>query len=139
MTLGETAGKTLGPFAVATDAAALARFSAVAGAASMEVPTTFPIVWLSHPELRAAILKFARPGEVAFHEEQTFDYRAPLVPEATYALTALIERVEEPARIILASEVVRDGATILAMRTVLRLIATGALATTPASTQAVQQ
>ena len=127
-------GLTLGPFDALTDRATVARFAAATRSAEAGVPATFPIVWLAHPDIRAAIEGFARPGEVAFHEEQTFDYRAPLAADVAYRLLVNIERQEGPARLVLTSCVEREGKTTLTMRTVLRLVATAASASAEMAT-----
>lgn len=112
----------LGPFEVTADPSALARFPGTSTLPTNAVPATFPIVWLSHPAIRAAIEGCARAGEAAFHEEQSFDYRAALEAGVAYRLTAEIERQDAPARIALASRLDRQGEIVLTMRTLLRLI-----------------
>ena len=136
---GRVAGRVaLGPFEVTADPSALARFPGASALPANAVPTTFPIVWLSHPAIRAAIEGCARGGEAAFHEEQSFDYREALEAGAPYRLTAEIERQDAPARIALASRLDRQGETVLTMRTVLRLI-DGTLASGSAPAGAQQQ
>lgn len=121
-------GLTVGPLEVSAEREAVARFAAATRSAGAGVPATFPIVWLTHPAIRAAAENLARPGEVAFHEEQAFDYRAPLVPDAPYGLLATLERHEGPARVVVAARIARDGAPVLTVRTVLRLLDTSAMA-----------
>ena len=117
---------------VVADASALARFPGADGLPPGAVPATFPIVWLANPAIRAAVEAFAKPGEVAFHEDQAFDYRATLEAGASYGLVAEIERLEGPARIAVSGRVERQGETLLSMRTLLRLV-DGAPLTDPAS------
>ena len=117
---------TLGPFDVSTDRISVARYAAATRSAPSRVPTTFPTVWLTHPMVRAAVESLAKPGEVAFHEEQTFEYTAPLVPDAAYDLFAEIDRRDTPARVVVASRIEQGGAVVLTMRTVLRLVDTSA-------------
>lgn len=107
---------------VVADARVVAHFPGTDGLPSGAVPATFPIVWLADPAIRAAIEGCAKPGEVAFHEEQTFDYRAGLEAGASYGLVAEIERLEAPARVSILGRVERQGETLLTMRTLLRLV-----------------
>lgn len=107
---------------VVADAGVLARFPGADRLPNGAVPATFPIVWLSDPAIRAAVERFAKAGEVAFHEEQTFEYSAGLECGASYGLVAEIERLEEPARIAISGRVEREGETLLTMRTLLRLV-----------------
>ena len=123
---------------VIADSAALSRFPGANGLSAGAVPATFPIVWLAHPAIRAAIEGCAKPGEVAFHEDQVFDYRAALEAGASYGLVAEVERLETPARVSIASRVDGKGETVLTMRTLLRLV-DGTLATQPTQAGAAQQ
>lgn len=117
---------TLGPFAVAAEADGLAAYAAATGASAAAVPTTFPIVWLGRAEIRDALLALAAPGELAFHEEQVFDYAAPLEAGRTYRLWVELRRTEEPARIAVAARVEgQDGRPVLAMAVTLRLVGAG--------------
>ena len=123
---------------VVADLAALSGFPGANSLPSGAVPVTFPIVWLAHPAIRAAIEGCAKPGEVAFHEDQAFEYRAALEAGASYGLFAEIDRQEEPARVSIASRVDSKGETVLTMRTLLRLV-DGTLATQSIQAGAAQQ
>lgn len=124
---------------VIADFAALSRFPGANSLSAGAVPATFPIVWLAHPAIRAAIEGFAKPGEVAFHEDQLFDYLAPLAADASYKLVAEIERLETPARIAVSARVEQYCETLVTLRTLLRLI-DGASQTAPVPQDgAVQQ
>lgn len=124
---------------VVADAGMLARFPGADRLPPGAVPATFPIVWLADPAIRAAIEGFARPGEVAFHEDQAFDYEAALKAGASYAFVAEIERLEAPARIAISGRVERQGETLLTMRTLLRLVDGAPLADSDRPAGAAQQ
>lgn len=124
---------------VVADAGMLARFPGADGLPPGAVPTTFPIAWLADPAIRAAIEACAKPGEVAFHEEQAFDYRAALEAGASYGLVAEIERLEGPARVSISGRVERQGKTVLTMRTLLRLVDSAPLTDAARQADAAQQ
>lgn len=113
----------LGPFEVAADRASVARFAQETGARDGGVPATFPIVWLSGAELKAALRAAAGPDCLPVHESQAFDYIRPLTPGDAYRLTALARRVAAPDRLIVEASVSdRGGALALTMRAVLRIV-----------------
>ncbi len=118
-----SASETLGPFRVIADAATVARFAQAVGASAERVPATFPIVWLALPEIRSAIEARVQAGEVVFHEDQSFRYTAALEPGVDYEMTAVVERRADPARVAIAGAVRWNGATVLDMETLLRVIA----------------
>ena len=117
------ASEMLGPFRVSADPALVARFANVVGATLERVPATFPMTWLALPEIRAAILRRVHAGEVAFHEDQSFQYRGEIETGADYELTATVERRDDPARVAIASAVRRADAPVLDMLTLMRIIA----------------
>ncbi|MFO1168420.1 MAG: hypothetical protein U1E19_09950 [Rhodoblastus sp.] len=113
----------LGPFEVATDPAVVAAFAAATGAPSGEIPVTFPIVWLSASELKAALRAAAGDDFLPVHESQSFDYARALTPGAAYRLTAAARREAAPERLIVEADVSEpSGAPVLSMRAVLRLV-----------------
>ena len=114
----------LGPFEVTAEPQALAEYAEATGdGRTASVPATFPIVWLSRAEIREALIALLRPGELAFHEEQAFDYHAPLEPGRSYRLSVELRRNDRPAQVALAARVSDgDHAPVLAIRTVLRLL-----------------
>ena len=136
---GTRTGRTVGPLLVSTDRESLARYTRASRSRAPGVPATYPTVWLTHPAIRAAALALANAGEVAFHEDQTFEYREPLTPDTAYALFADVDRQETPARVVVASRVEHEGALVLTMRTVLRLIEAGATAAVAGTRAQAQQ
>ena len=112
----------LGPFDVAACPAEIAAFAMAIGARDDVVPATYPIVWLSSPELKAALRATAGPDYLPVHESQSFDYSRPLVPGAAYRLTAVARRESAPERLTVVADVVQmAGAPVVTMRAVLRL------------------
>ncbi len=117
---GET---VLGPFDVAAGPDEIAAFAAAVGAPSDEVPASFPIVWLSRPELKSALREAAGADVLPVHESQSFDYAQPLSVGAAYRLTAVARREYAPERLVVeASAADRAGAPVVTMRAVLRLV-----------------
>ena len=113
----------LGPFEVATGPAEIAAFAAATGAPAAEASATFPIVWLSSPELKAALRASIGPDHLPVHESQSFDYSRPLAPGAAYRLTAVARRESAPERLVVDANVVETaGAPVVTMRAVLRLV-----------------
>ena len=113
----------LGPYEVATDASAISAFAAATGAPAETIPATFPIVWLSGPELKAALRTAAGANFLPVHESQAFDYVRPLAAGARYTLTAVARRESGPERLVVEAAVVElSGAPALTMRAVLRLV-----------------
>ncbi|HMN73042.1 MAG TPA: hypothetical protein PKA55_14355 [Rhodoblastus sp.] len=116
---GET---VLGPFEVATGADEIAAFAAATGAPPGGIPATFPIVWLSAPELKAALRAAAGADFLPVHESQSFDYARSLAVGAAYRLTAVARRESAPDRLVVEAAVTEAaGAPVLTMRAVLRL------------------
>lgn len=114
----------LGPFEVATDPAAVAAFSAAIGAQPDQIPVTFPIVWLSAPDLKAALREAVGPDVLPVHESQSFAYARSLVAGAAYQLTATARRENTPERLVVEADVSDTaGAPVLTLRAVLRLVA----------------
>ena len=113
----------LGPFEVATDPDAVAAFCAAIGAPKGEIPATFPIVWLSAPDLKAALRDAVGPDFLPVHESQSFDYARPLALGVAYRLTAAARREHAPERLVVDADVAEaDGAPCLTLRAVLRLV-----------------
>lgn len=119
----DKAGETiLGPFEVAADAAAVAAFAAATGASNSGVPATFPIVWLSAPQMKQALRAAVGPDALPVHESQSFDYVRPLEIGGVYRLTATARREAKPDRLVIEAEAVTaSGEKALAMRTALRI------------------
>jgi hypothetical protein len=116
-------GIALGPFDVATDPAAVAAFAAATGHVGSEIPATFPILWLSSPDLKQALRAFVGPDSLPVHESQSFDYSAPLRVGTRYSLAGVARRQANPDRLVVEAEA-RDphGRAALALRSVLRVI-----------------
>jgi acyl dehydratase len=76
-----------GPLATVTlsiEAAAIDAFAETLGLPSSPVPPTFPIRFLFHPEIRAALAAFLpADGSLPIHVGQRFRYRRPLVAGET--------------------------------------------------------
>ncbi len=114
----------LGPFEVATDPAAVAAFAAAIGAPAGQIPVTFPIVWLSAPDLKAALREAVGPDYLPVHESQSFAYLRALAPASAYRLTAIARRESGPERLVVEADVSdMAGAPVLTLRAVLRLVA----------------
>ena len=113
----------LGPFDVATEPNAIAAFAAAIGMPPGEIPATFPIVWLSAADLKAALRAAAGDDCLPVHESQSFDYARPLIAGASYRLTAAARRETGPERLVVEASVLElSGAPALTMRAVLRLV-----------------
>jgi hypothetical protein len=113
----------LGPFEAATGPEAVAVFVAATGASGDRPPATFPIVWLSLPELKQALNVAVGPGRVPVHESQSFDYERPLRPGEAVVLAGVARREHSPERLIVSVEAKGDdGRTALTMRSVLRVV-----------------
>ena len=118
---GET---VLGPFEVVADPARIAAFAAATGAAGNDAPAAFPIVWLSEPALQAALRAAVGPEAVPLHESQSIELAAPIAPGATYRLSGVARRLAAPDRLeVLTRAETADGATAVAMRSLLRIVA----------------
>lgn len=113
----------LGPFDVAAGADEISDFATATSATAGEIPATFPIVWLSRPELKSALREAAGADFLPVHESQSFDYAQPLSVGAAYRLTAVARRENAPERLVVeASAADPAGAPVVAMRAVLRLV-----------------
>jgi hypothetical protein len=113
----------LGPFEVAAGAADIAAFAAAVGGPATEPPPTFPVAWLSSPEMKAALRAAVGPDHLPVHESQSFDYARPLRVGAAYRLTAVARREGAPERLTVDVDVVETtGAPVVTMRAVLRLV-----------------
>jgi hypothetical protein len=132
----------LGPFRVSTARADIEAFrhetgwpindgSAGAWAQPGRVPHTFPMRWLTAPELWSVLeVKLQKAGGIAVHESQSFTYEAPLDADQDYLMTADIDHQTNPERLIVRTSVVtaRDEPCLL-METILRIV--GAAGSSP--------
>lgn len=113
----------LGPLPVRVEPDRAAALGAATRSPDAGVPATFPIVWLSQPAIRDALMGLLAPGELPFHEEQAFDYASPLESGIGYSLFVDLARDEEPARIVLSARAeAANGQTVMTAKTVLRLL-----------------
>jgi hypothetical protein len=111
-------------FAVVATAADIAAFAASLGLrAGDRPPTTYPIRWLTRPELVGLVRELAadRPGSLPVHELQTVEMLSPLPVDRELSLAAEVRRTDE---IHLALDVtISEGATPVArLHAVLRLV-----------------
>lgn len=122
----------IGPFDVGADAAEAAAFRLATRVAPEgddgELPFTFPVRWLSRPEVRAAVLGcLAAEDEsslLPLHESQSFDYVAALRVGVTYRMRLVLRREVDAGQIILNAEIGPTPADVhLRMEMVLRLVA----------------
>ncbi len=117
----------VGPLTVRADAAEVEAFrrEIFATPGDKAVPFTFPVRWLTHPDIRAAGagLIGSEPW-VPIHELQSFDYERPLEIDIDYQMTVEIIREFDPARLILRAEI-GDATPCLRTEMILRIIPTG--------------
>lgn len=117
----------LGPFRVVADEEHVARYRRETGfAETLEkiVPAAFPAVWMTTPQISAAI-RAALDGENALpvHESQNFRYFAPLRVGESYDLTVSLRREASPPRLVLnACLATRAGEARLHAETLLRIV-----------------
>jgi hypothetical protein len=125
----------LGPFHVSTAFADIEAFRCETGwpaddrstedrTKSIQVPHTFPMRWLTVPELwRVLEIKLKEAGGIAVHESQSFTYETSLDADQDYLMTADIDHQMNPERLIVRTSVVtaRDE-PCLRMETILRII-----------------
>lgn len=88
------------------------------------MPVAFPAVWLTTPEIDAAIRDFlAGEDAVPVHESQSFHYFAPLRVGESYDLTVSLRREAEPPRLAVnANLATLGGETRLHAETLLRIV-----------------
>ncbi len=121
----------LGPFRVSTARAEIEAFQRETGwpeingaAQPVQVPHTFPMRWLTLPDLRTFFeTELKKAGGVAFHESQSFTYENPLDMDQDYLMTTDVARQKNPERLVVRAFIVtqRDE-PCLQMETILRVI-----------------
>jgi hypothetical protein len=121
-----------GSFQVSADHASVEELASVLAQASgvpwdgNRVPTTFPILWLTSPQVREALGWTQRQnGEAAIlHEVQEFEYVEPLAVDARYILHVQVSRETRPSsRIVIAARIDDlHGRRIGTMRTSLLMV-----------------
>jgi hypothetical protein len=116
----------LGRFAVVGTVAEADAFCRATGAiAEATLPLTYPMRWLSLPDIRAGLLDLLAGAEVALvHESQSFAYTHALHVDRLYTLTLFARREATPDRVFLDGTII-DAAGVEQARieTILRLIA----------------
>ena len=117
----------LGPFPVAAEPDTIAAFAAACGAPGAEPSAVFPALWLSTPELKAALRAALARDLLPGHESQSFYYERPLRSGGRYVLTGVARRETNPDRLLVVAQAAEaDGSVVVEMRSVLRLFtATG--------------
>jgi hypothetical protein len=121
----------IGPFRVSASHEEVAAFRRETGwsedehLTDMRVPHTFPMRWLSTPDIRGVIeTRLKEAGGVAFHESQNFNYDMPLAADQDYWLTAEVDRQENPSRLILRVAIASlSEQPCLKLETILRIVA----------------
>jgi len=128
MTADASGALRLGPFPVSAKRSDVEAFRAATGwheadlKDSVRVPHTFPMLWLSGAELRAAIeAKVQSLGGIAIHESQTFTYQKPLDVDRDYLLSAEIETHTNPDRLSVRVSVSEMNDVLLDIETILRV------------------
>ena len=102
----------IGPYAVRTDADAVAAFAAALGMRRNggSVPLTFPIRWLCLPHVHAAIAEgLGVQHSLLVQRSQSFDYRIPLERNHDYRLTIEGRRDRSPGGSIVLRTRVADA------------------------------
>jgi hypothetical protein len=128
----------LGPFRVDVDADRAAAYRRETGCRDLGVdafaPIAYPAVWLSSPEIYAAIsLVCDSCDSVPVHEAQSFSYKSRLRQGETYELRVKMRRDDNPPRLILDASVKSlSGEDCARIETMLRLVPRSALTSGPA-------
>ena len=121
----------LGPTRVRVDAERAAEFARETNNVgnSNVAPMAYPAVWLSAPQVHAAIAgACARAASFPLHESQSFAYDQSVRFDADYVLDISISREESPPRLrIEASLTTVDGAPVGRFESLLRLVPRGGI------------
>lgn len=118
--VGATRSLTL---AVEADTASVAAFAASLDTPPGRVPTTYPIRWLTRPEVIAAVRDLAadRPEALPVHEVQTVEMEHPL--PVGQPLDLAVRATRSDAIHVTVEAEIREGATPIGrMHAVLRLM-----------------
>lgn len=120
-----SASLRLGPIPVRASVKEVAAFRRETGAPeSANLPFTYPVRWLTHPNIRAAgAALIDMDGWVPIHESQSFDYECPLDLDVDYQMMVELTRELEPSRLILRAEI-GDAKLCLRTEMILRIIRT---------------
>lgn len=114
----------LGPFTVRVEAEACAAFGRATDGRAGRLPFTFPVRWLTHPDIRAAAARLIGAAEwVPIHESQSFEVRRPLETAVDYRMRIEMWREAMPPRLLLRAEVATDAdEPCLVMEMILRIV-----------------
>ncbi|MCL2453617.1 MAG: hypothetical protein FWD08_08275 [Alphaproteobacteria bacterium] len=112
---------------VRTDRAEVAAFAGEIGCLGGPdfVPMTFPIRWLTQPDVRQAISQALGPGYLPVHEGQSFAYVKSLKIEHDYELAIRLKLSEKPSRLTLHMRVSDPQGEVCTLETVLRIVPIG--------------
>jgi hypothetical protein len=120
------ADAALGSFPVAgtEEAATLFRQATGSTTTGAALPLTFPMCWMTGPEVRAAVFAFLNDDRVVLiHESQSFDYATPLRVGEPYRLILQARREQGPDRLLIFGDVLTAAGDVAAkVETILRLI-----------------
>jgi hypothetical protein len=108
---------------VEADKASVAAFAASLDTPAGRVPTTYPIRWLTRPEIVAVVAELAadRPGTLPVHELQTVEMASPL--PIGQPLNLKVSAARTDAIHVTVEAEIRDGGTPVGrMHAVLRLM-----------------
>ncbi len=114
----------LGPFTVRVEVEAAEAFGRATGGRAGHIPFTFPVRWLTHPEIRAAAAQMIGEAEwIPIHESQSFDVRRRLEAAVDYRMRIEMWRETKPPRLNLRAEIVTDADELcVAMEMILRIV-----------------
>jgi hypothetical protein len=126
----------LGPFRVRVEKereAAFRREIGFAAGANGLAPACFPAVWLTSPEIHAALAReCAKADAVPVHESQSFSYVAPLRVGESYDLTVAMRREASPPRIVLDATIATPaGEPCARVETLVRVVPRSGLRADP--------
>jgi hypothetical protein len=114
----EAPAAALGPFRVCVEKEREAAFRREIGCAAEtngEAPVSFPAVWLTLPEIRAALSQeCAKMDAVPVHESQSFSCLAPLRVGESYDVTVAVRREAAPPRLILDAAIATPSGELCA-------------------------
>jgi hypothetical protein len=90
------------------------------------VPHTFPIRWVTLPEITNAIREMIAGDQwLPIHEAQNFEYRRPLEVDKAYRLTVDLRREANPPRLVIRGLVSTEANELcVSFETTLRIVAT---------------
>lgn len=116
--------EALGPFRVSVDVARVQAYARETGYEGAGVPLCYPAVWLTEPQIHAAIHEICEQEDlVPVHESQSFSYDAPLRVGESYDLAVTMRREATPPRLVLDATIATPaGAPCARLEAMLRLV-----------------